>query len=256
MSVFHKLKASLGIGAAVVDTVIDKDTYEQEESVTGVVKVKGGKVKQLVNGIELSLLTTVIVEGEDSEYFEEYCLKKVTISENTEIEPEKDWEKSFSMKLPENTPLTDEEMKVWVRTEVDIARGMDPVDVDPLTILPSAKTQRLFHALQELGFYLKKVKTVWRDSDEKDIVQMYGLIPDNGPFFEELEALVIAFHHEKDGLRVVFELDRYSTGFAGLFAEALDVDRSKHSFFIEESDLTNKDKELSDQIEKWLRSAI
>lgn len=46
MSFFKKLAASAGIGAAKVETILEKDAYYPGEEVRGTVHVKGGKIAQ------------------------------------------------------------------------------------------------------------------------------------------------------------------------------------------------------------------
>lgn len=44
MSFFKKLAASAGIGAAKVDTILEKNTYYPGQEVRGTVHAKGGKI--------------------------------------------------------------------------------------------------------------------------------------------------------------------------------------------------------------------
>ena len=63
---FKKLKASLGIGAAKVDTVLDNIEVFQGGELSGNVHIVGGDVEQQIDLINLVLNTEVKVETEDS----------------------------------------------------------------------------------------------------------------------------------------------------------------------------------------------
>ena len=65
MSFFNKIFASVGIGAATVDTKLEKDTAAPGEEVRGVVEVRGGNVDQTIDEIYLMLYTTFVKEVDD-----------------------------------------------------------------------------------------------------------------------------------------------------------------------------------------------
>lgn len=68
MSFFKKLAASAGIGAAKVDTILEKDAYFPGEEVRGTVHVKGGKIAQDIRYIDLQLNTKYIIVKDDEEH--------------------------------------------------------------------------------------------------------------------------------------------------------------------------------------------
>lgn len=68
MSFFKKLAASAGIGAAKVDTILEKDAYFPGEEVQGTVHVKGGKIAQDIRYIDLQLSTRYVIVKDDEEH--------------------------------------------------------------------------------------------------------------------------------------------------------------------------------------------
>ncbi|NQD67677.1 sporulation protein, partial [Bacillus haikouensis] len=46
MSFFNKVFASFGIGAATVDTKLEKSSYKAGETANGVVEIRGGSTSQ------------------------------------------------------------------------------------------------------------------------------------------------------------------------------------------------------------------
>lgn len=61
---FKKLKASLGIGGATVDTVLHNESLYQGETLRGTVNIKGGGAEQEIDAITLKLCTEVKVESD------------------------------------------------------------------------------------------------------------------------------------------------------------------------------------------------
>ncbi|HEU5139761.1 MAG TPA: sporulation protein [Bacillales bacterium] len=256
MSVFNKLKASIGIGAATVDTVVDQDTYAQGDTVSGTVKVKGGGVEQELNGIDLYFMTTVIVEGEDSEYEDEYCFEVVRVGSDIKVQPGQELDLPFSAELPLDTPITNGVMNVWVRTQVDISMAVDPKDLDPLKVLPSKTYQSFLDAVGELGFHIRKVKNIKTHHVASGVAQKSEYIPMDGPFRGELDELELVVFPAADGIRVVTEVDRKAKGLGGLFAEALDVDESKASFFIGREVLESGSAAVREELERTLKKYL
>ena len=54
MSFFNKVFASVGIGAAKVDTKLEKDRVMPGEEVRGIVEIRGGNTEQNIDDIYLS----------------------------------------------------------------------------------------------------------------------------------------------------------------------------------------------------------
>ena len=59
MSFFKKALASIGIGGAKVDTVLENPELQPGDTLKGVIKMMGGKVDQPVDRVYLELLTEV-----------------------------------------------------------------------------------------------------------------------------------------------------------------------------------------------------
>ncbi|WP_461671282.1 sporulation protein, partial [Mycobacterium tuberculosis] len=72
--------ASVGIGAAKVDTLLERASYSPGEDVRGVVRIYGGSVDQQIDGIDLSIMTYYIKEVNDSKMKKNVELGKVRIS--------------------------------------------------------------------------------------------------------------------------------------------------------------------------------
>lgn len=74
---FKKLKASLGIGSAKVDTILDEMSVYQGSTLTGYVQIIGGDVEQRIDAITIKLNTEMKVEVDDSVRYETFTLDQL-----------------------------------------------------------------------------------------------------------------------------------------------------------------------------------
>ncbi len=81
MSIFKKLLASVGIGAAKVDTRLYDELVIPGEMLNGEVYITGGDVSQEIDDIYLSVATQYKREVDDSTVTEECVLIKYNLSE-------------------------------------------------------------------------------------------------------------------------------------------------------------------------------
>ncbi|HEU5138836.1 MAG TPA: sporulation protein, partial [Bacillales bacterium] len=162
----------------------------------------------------------------------------------------------FSAELPLDSPITNGIMQVWVRTQVDISMAVDPKDMDPIQVLPSKGYQTFLEAVEELGFRTRKVKNIKTHHVASGVAQKCEYVPLEGPFRGELDELEFVVFPVSGGLRVVTEVDRKAKGLGGLFAEALDVDESKTSFFIGRDLLQSGSDAVRDELERTLRKYL
>ena len=65
MSFFNKVLASVGIGAATVDTKLERDQVVPGEEIKGIVEIRGGNVEQKIDDIYLSVNTQYVKESDD-----------------------------------------------------------------------------------------------------------------------------------------------------------------------------------------------
>src|SRR3712207_5518041 len=77
---FGRLLSSIGVGAATVDTRLERDELIPGEEVRGVVDVKGGSAEQEVNGIRLEVQTHYKRESEDQSVKETATIERFPVS--------------------------------------------------------------------------------------------------------------------------------------------------------------------------------
>jgi sporulation-control protein len=230
MSMFKKMLASVGIGAAQVDTVLERDQYTAGEQVQGVVKIKGGNVEQQIDSIYLTLSTTYTRESDDKKVTSTYALDRFQITNPILIGPGEAKEVPFSFVLPIDTPITFGMKKVWIHTGLDIKNSVDPGDTDYIQVLPSPLISSILDSVQNIGFRLRQVEceeVSHRYRKRYPFAQQLEFIPVSGPYYRKLDELeLFLFPLSETSVELLIEIDRKAQGLAGLFSEALDMDET------------------------------
>ena len=160
-TMFGQLKASLGIGAAKVDTVLDSMSYTQGDILNGIVHIQGGDVDQQVDAINLKLCTEVKVEGEEGTSYQNFTLGTLQAVQPFTIHAGENKQVPFQFKLDPETPITslntvNNQCHVWLETSLDIDFAIDPKDRDFFEIKPLPVVANLISAIENSGFTMVK----------------------------------------------------------------------------------------------------
>jgi sporulation-control protein len=255
MSFFNKVFASIGIGAATVDTKLEKSSYVAGETVNGVVEITGGSTEQSIDAIYLTLFTTYIRESDDKKITDYAPIQKVQISNPfTVLENEKK-ELSFTFTLPFETPITYGNTRVWVGTGVDIKNAVDPKDKDYIEIVPNQLTNAILTSVQELGFRIRKVECEQaprRYRGRYPFIQEFEFVPVNGQYQRKLDEIEVMFlNQSEDQVELLLEVDRRARGLGGFLTEALEMDESIVRMTIRSSDVPHLASKLQQAIDKF-----
>ncbi len=223
-NMLKKLLASVGVGAAKVDTQLEKDRFVPGEDVHGKVVIKGGDVEQSIDSIHIFLMTEAIREVDDRKVKEKVCLHKYPIAHQETIKEGETKEIPFSIQLPYHTPASLGRVPVWFETGLDIPMALDPTDRDLIQVSPHPHAKKVLEALESyLGFHVKKVEMEL--SKRYGYVQEFELTP-SGEYRAYLDELEVVFVLHDNDVDVMLEVDRRARGIGGLFAEALEMDES------------------------------
>lgn len=256
MSFFDKMKASIGIGAAKVDTKLEKDSYKQGETVKGNVFVLGGNTQQEVNGLYIHLMTQVLREQDDRKYLDDVTLYKIKVSDAFVIEKGEEKVIPFSMQLPYETPITIGDVSVWMKTEMDVTFALDPKDKDYINVVENETVSSFLKAIESIGFYLNKVKNVPFKRSKTGVFQEFEYKPNGGPFQRSLDEVEIGFVADAQSVDLFIEVDRKARGLSGFLESAAGMDESKirvqYKHFQQESIETAK-QELMDILSRYSR---
>ena len=158
---FKKLKASLGIGSAKVDTILDEMSVYQGATLRGHVQIKGGDVEQQIDAITIKLNTEMKVEVDDSISYQTFTIDQLKAVEPFVIQPNEEKQVPFELKLHDETPITavsaqKNQCHVWVETTLDIGFAIDPRDRDYIEVKPLPVAARVIQAIEQAGFTMVK----------------------------------------------------------------------------------------------------
>lgn len=255
MSLFNKVLASVGIGAAQVDTKLTHDRLIIGDEVTGVVEIKGGKVEQQIDSIYLQVLTTYIQESDDKKYVHKGIIEKYRITDSLTIGSNEKVEIPFSFKLPIDTPLTLGRTKVWIQTGLDIKNAIDPDDQDYIRVSPSLLGEAVLNCVRELGFVLREseceIAPRWLNT-RLPFIQELEFIPTSGPFRGKLDELELIFLPKSEtSLDILIQIDRRVRGIRSLFSEALNLDETNVRLAVTSADIPNLQSKLFELIQRY-----
>jgi sporulation-control protein len=255
MSFFDKVFASVGIGAASVDTKLEKDTYMPGETVQGVVEIKGGKVEQQIDEIYLSLNTTYLKESDDRKYNVTATIDRFRLTTPFTIRSNERKEIPFTFQLPYDTPLSIGRSKVWVTTGLDIKGGVDPSDKDYLKVIPNQLMTAVFNAVDNLGFRIREAdceEAPRRLRGRLPFVQEFEFVPTSGLFRGKLDELEVVFLSSGNGtLDLMFQVDRRAKGLSGLFSEAMGMDETNVRLTVSNADIPNLQQKIQSVIQRY-----
>ncbi|MDE3839260.1 sporulation protein SpoOM [Bacillus methanolicus] len=255
MSIFKKVFASIGIGAAAVDTKLEKDTLTAGEEVRGAVEIRGGSIEQKIDEIYLSLYTTFIKEVDDKKFTDTALIDRFRLTESFTIHPNETKIMPFSFRLPDDTPITAGKTKIWISTGLDIKNAVDPTDKDFIKVLPNPVMNAVFQAVSNLGFRLREAEceeAPFRMRRRLPIIQEFEFVPVSGPFRGRLDELELVFFPASGGaMDLIMQVDRRARGLGGFLAEALEMDETNVRVTVSPSDIPNMQQKISSVIQRF-----
>lgn len=230
MSIFNKVLASVGIGAATVDTKLENSHFTAGDVIRGNVEIMGGNVEQHIDRIYLTLYTTYTREVDDRKYTDHAAITKFQVSEPFTIGAGEKKSIPFSFNLPHTTPITSGQTRVWVQTGLDIKNAVDPSDKDFIEVKPSPLANEVLNAVKSLGFRLKKVdceSAPKRFHTPHVFIQEFEFSATNPTYRSRLDELEVTFLNQSSGsVEVLLQIDRRARGLASFLSEALEMDES------------------------------
>ncbi|MFC6725484.1 sporulation protein, partial [Halobium palmae] len=218
-----KVLASLGIGNATVDTVLPSDSVVPGETVDAEVRVRGGNADQEIDAIRFEIETRVRTD----EGYDDVDVGRLSLTDGFTVEAEEERTLSATVEIPYRTPVTLGDVQVWVETELDIARAVDPEDRDFLDVRPTPRMRALFDAVEELGFELHtancEADPYGRYAGGHPFVQEFEFRPERGDFVGRLDEVELVVDPGPESLTAYVEVDRRG----GLLRELAEADESR-----------------------------
>ncbi len=256
MSFFKNMMASIGIGAAKVDTVLEVSYsgIRPGDEINGRIIVTGGAVPQQINGIELLLMTSFIKEVNDQKVRENAAIARLPLRAAFEVRAGGKEEIPFRWQLPVTAPITAGGTQIWVKTALDIASSLDASDEDYIKVLPHPLVGEVLEALSSLGFRTREVECKYapRSRYGTSLLQEFELVPGRASGFGRLDELEIVFIPSAAYVDVLMEVDRRSGG----FAEWLGTDESRISFRLYEADIQRGRAALAENLSSRIHSCM
>lgn len=249
MSFFSHVLATIGIGAAKVDTRLAKDTFQVGETISGVVLIQGGHVAQHIDNIYLYLMTQVIKEIDDK-VKENTVLNTFKVTDAMLVQPNEKKEIPFNFVLPYETPISAGNTSIWIKTGLDVKYAIDPTDNDYIKVLPHPITDAVLNAVNELGFKLREVNceiSPWF-KDKHPVVQEFEFVPTTN-FRDSLDKLELIFLAHTDSIEVFIVIDKKPRNLIGILEEALHFDERYVRLKLSQNDIQrNLAEKLADHI--------
>ncbi|MFC7165058.1 sporulation protein [Halospeciosus flavus] len=241
-----KILASIGIGNATVDTVLPSTTVTPGETVEAEVQITGGNAEQDVGAIRFELET----RAKTDDGYTEVDIDRFTLTESLTIEPDAEETRTVDIDVPYETPVTIGNTRVWIETELDIERAVDPEDTDYLDVQPTPRLQAVFDAMDELGFSFRTADCEYdphgRYTTGRPFVQEFEFRPQSGQFVDDLDEVELVARPDADALTLFVEVDRRG----GLLSELAETDERKTSTTIESTDVATVRDQLQSLVEE------
>lgn len=196
-SMFKKILASLGKGAATVDLQYDNRNYQAGDSIQGEVVIQGGEVEQKINQLTVRLMMNVVLkQGSVSKE-----VAHIPLVNRDCIHPKERKVIPFHYVLPTNIPISRGTVSYYLDTHLDIEGGVDRKDVDRLVIQSQKSITSIFNAMAQLGF---------RETANSGKLDQYGqefaFFPTQ-QFMGQVNEVEMRFANEESGIRVWMEVD-------------------------------------------------
>ncbi|WP_394231607.1 sporulation protein [Niallia oryzisoli] len=255
MSFFNKVLASVGIGAATVDTKLERDRVFPGEEIKGVVEIRGGNVEQQIDDIYLSVNTQYSKESDDKKYYVTAVIERIRLASGFTVAAKETREIPFSFRLPLETPVSMGKAKVWVATGLDIKNAVDPSDKDYLNVKPSALLDGVLNSITSLGFRLREVEceqAPYHLRVKSPFVQEFEFVPTSGAFRGLLDELELVFLPTSNNTAdLYFQVDRKARGLGGFLSEALEMDETNVRMSVSTGDLATLPQSLRSLLQKY-----
>lgn len=219
---FRKLLSAVGVGGATVDTRLETPIVQPGERFRVEVQVHGGEVRQVIEGLQLAVVTRVEIEAGDHEFVGHHVLQHWTVADGFELQPDERQTIPFEAVLHPETPVTelacrDNRSRVWLQTGLAIDMAKDASDRDPLRVAPTPAMRAFLAAMQTCGFALRtadvekgflNAKTFrsrsgcYQELEFRPVSSGYGL----------LQQVEVSFVPEEQRTHVLLEIDRTFRG--------------------------------------------
>lgn len=154
---FKKILSSVGVGAAKVDFVLERNSVAMGEVVQGVLHIQGGNTEQQIEkvSVELKVKSSYSVKvGDRKKHMSVNEVVAQVESDPFVVKPGENLEWPVSFQVPENIPFSSLRTSYYFHTNLGIVKGMDAKDKDVVQVLPSGLIKNFLDGVSQLGLEL------------------------------------------------------------------------------------------------------
>jgi sporulation-control protein len=237
-----------GIGAPEVVTR-PPETVKAGETAEVTVDMTGGKADTEVDSVFVEVETEYEQETDEGTQYIETDLHTEYPTGSFTLKANENRTETVAVTIPHETPVTYGHTEVWIEAGLDVGMSLDPDDWQHVQVEPSDRMQRVFDAIEELGFTLNEAYPEAAGglfSSGKPFVQEFEYVPREGRFRGELDELELIFDATEDALHVTVEVDRRG----GALSEMMGTDEQKDTLTVRDQDTGTIVSELSALIER------
>lgn len=210
----YKSLASLGIGAASVDTRLNQQPYYAGSPVEGVVFIRGGQTEQQIDDIYLYLVIHYLKNDKKTSYI----LQKYQLSKAFAIQANQTKEIPFQIDLPLITPISTGSYPIFLKTGLDIKMAIDPSDQDLIEVLPHPVVQKCLKQIEDSKFILYQIYNLYdHDSRPHPFQQIFQFRP-TGSYHGFIDKLNLLFRLSEFKIIMDLEMIRANQSFCTTFA--------------------------------------
>lgn len=220
---FKKLFASVGIGSATVDTVLETEQLYPGQPFNVVVNAKGGNVAQEIEGLTLALMTRVKYESDGHEGYTGQVIASWHLKDCAEIQPGEELSLPMELVLHPETPVTaidgvQNECRVWLQTGLEIDCGVDASDLDYIDVLPFPPLEAFLVAMTNCGYGLVKMDAEQGTANAGAVqttigcYQEFEFRPFEGSGLFGINEIEATFIPDGDSITILIEIDRHFGG--------------------------------------------
>ncbi len=158
---FKKVLASIGIGGAKVDTIINSEQVQPGGILPITVVIEAGDAEQDISGLQLNLMARTKYEDDNGEGYRNQVLQTWTINQQLLLKPGDKHHVPMELQLHSETPIThlpcrNNQSQVWLETGLEVDLAIDPSDRDPLSIAPTRTMITCMEAMERCGLRMVK----------------------------------------------------------------------------------------------------
>lgn len=203
-TIFNKALASLGVGAARVDTRLDSPQYQPGDLVRGEVVVRGGEIGQKVDDIYMYLLIHYLKNDKSVPHI----LEEFHLSESFEIEAKEYKIIPFQFRIPLKTPMSCGRFPIYLKTGLDIKMAKDPTDLDRIEVFPHPTVERVLGEIESSGFIMYRLFNEYLPGSKSlPFIQIFQFRPAER-YHGYLDELNLFFDVDEGEVRMEVEISR------------------------------------------------